>query len=392
MQRSLRIVVIAVLAGAMVAGPVASASSVPHVRLSVLPLPASLLGSAAGSLQLEHDSGVIRNKGSYLADHDPLYPNRLDVKVNDRLFGRLHGRVSGYALDYGLGASGGAGVTEVWTSVDEYKTSAAAKAGLARWKLCESPPKEVQSPLTEVQGVLTATSTKEKAARVGSARFAVLAAYSGENVTPLFGLDEQFTVGRYEADVTVWAGSATAAKNLAARLAKKLDARIKQELAGTLRAKPVTLPSNSAPPDGPNLAPLGLQPTDLSGPPPWSGKGGYQYWGSYPFTVYSVGMQTPGPGQVQRIGQSITWYPTANEARFESDSSAALLGPSPLDLSGIGDGAWGSVSGVALLEFSSGQIREVVRLSHSSGRVQASQAVSLAQIVANRINAAGLGS
>ena len=172
---------------------------------------------------------------------------------------------SGYALDYGHGASGAAGVTEVWTSVDSYKTSADAKKGLASWKRWET---NLYLPSSLHGDALSVTNKKQKAAAIGSARFAVLASYSGSNIAPLFGLDEQFTRGRYEADVTVWAGTAQAAKQLARKLANKLDARIKLALAGRLHAKPVKLPpwpKAGQPPGGPDLAPLALQTTDLNG-------------------------------------------------------------------------------------------------------------------------------
>ena len=102
---------------AVIAVPAASARSAgARVRLSVLPLPASSLGPAAKSLALQGDSGVVGNKSS-LASQLPLTPNRQFVTAPRDP--RQSGRISGYALDYGHGASGAAGVTEVWTSVDK---------------------------------------------------------------------------------------------------------------------------------------------------------------------------------------------------------------------------------------------------------------------------------
>jgi hypothetical protein len=390
-KRFLRLLSITTVAGALVGVPAASARSDAPLRLSILPLPAPSLGSAAGSLPLQPDSGVLDNTS--LASVIPLYPNRShgDTQVD---LAKL-GRVSGYALDYGHGASGDAGITEVWTSVDEYKTSGDAATGLASWRRFETN----DFLGSAVGGVLSVTITKEKAAAVGQRRFAALVAYSAANVAPLFGLDEQFTVGRYEADVTVWAGSAAAAEKLAPKLAKKLDARVKRALAGSLHARPVKLPPKTGSPGGPDLAPLGLRTTDLSGPATYTGQG-YEYEPIVPFSFYNV--QMAPAGQFQEVDQAIFWYPTANEARFDGDYHRIdQFGPDliPLNLSSVGDGAWGFLQyykmpgGVAELFFSSGRIDEEVFLQGTTATpIQASQAEDLAPIVANYINAAGFGS
>ncbi|MGZ4413060.1 MAG: hypothetical protein ACXVRZ_01595 [Gaiellaceae bacterium] len=358
------------------------------MRLSVLPLPASMLGPAAKSLPLQRDSGVISNK-NYFARQLPLTPNR--SFVSGLIDPATLGRVSGYALDYGHGASGAAGVTEVWTSVDSYKTSADAKKGLASWKRWETNF-YLRSSLHG--DALSVTNKKQKAAAIGSARFAVLASYSGPNIAPLFGLDEQVTEGRYEADVTVWAGTAQAAEQLAPKLAKKLDARIKLALAGRLHAKPVKLPPRpqaGPPPGGPDLAPLALNTTDLSGQATDTVR---KYWPAlFALSFYQVFMHPAG--QFDQLQQDIVWYPTANEASFNDDVLADDFGPGSLDLSGIGDGAWGVLyndptnGGTALLFFSSGQLEESVVVESP---IQPSAVQSIAQTVANKINQAGLGS
>jgi hypothetical protein len=240
----------ALLAAAAV--PAASAKSGGQVKLSVLPLPKSSLGSAAQRLRLEHDSGV-RPKWALLGL--PVTPNRSFIP--EGAFDAI--RISGYALNYGLGASGRAGVTEVWTSVDQYDTSADAQKGLYLWK-------REERRVTQYTGGLAFAIKAEKVAAVGSGRFAFLVRYRAANIAPLFGFDEQFTQGRYQADVTVWAGRTAAAEKLAPKLARKLEARIKLALAGRLHAKPVKLPARQKagpPPGGPHLSPLGLKPTDL---------------------------------------------------------------------------------------------------------------------------------
>lgn len=381
--------VVAVLI-AVLAVPAASArSGDAHVRLAVLPLPASSLGPVAKSLALQPESGVIGNR-NFFAGQLPLTPNR--SFISGLIDPATLGRVSGYALDYGHGASGGSGVTEVWTSVDRYKTSAAAKKGLASWKRWETNL-YLRSSLHG--DALSVTNKTQKTAALGSARFAVLVAYSAPDIAPLFGLDEQFTEGRYEADVTVWAGTAQAAKTLAPTLAKKLDTRIRLALAGRLHAKPVKLPPKPTagpPPGGPDLVALALQTTDLSGPATVVAEGYLPPLFDRAF--YQAAMKPAG--QFGTLVQDISWYATANEASFNDDVWGDQLGPATVDLSGIGDGAWavlgnGSTGGAALLFFASGQLVEVVNLA-SPDAIQPAQVKSIAQTVADRIDRAGLGS
>jgi hypothetical protein len=149
-------------------------------------------------------------------------------------------------------------------------------------------------------------------------------------------------------------------------MAKKLDGRIELALAGRLHAKPVKLPPKpkaGPPPGGPDLAPLALQTTDLSGQATDAGR---QYVPALlPLSFYQVYMHPAG--QFDDLQQDIVWYPTANEASFTNDVLADQFGPGSLDLSGVGDGAWGvldngSTAGAALLFFSSGQLEEFVLL------------------------------
>jgi hypothetical protein len=382
------IAVAALLAADLV--PTASAKSAGHVKLSVLPLPKSSLGAAAKSLPLQHDSGA--NGGSGLL---PVTPNRSFIPTGPSpLFelGRI-GRIGGYALDYGLGASGGTGVTEVWTSVDRYKTSAAAKNGLAFLKRDD---RRVTS-WNHHEGLAIAVKA-ENAAPVGSRRFGFLVSYRGANIAPLFGFDEQFTQGGYEADVTVWAGRAAAAEKLAPRLASKLEGRIKLALAGRLHAKPVKLPAgrNADPPrGGPDLSSLGLTPTDLGGQASdWEHFNGDVAVG-FALSYYLVVMVLPGP--LWGFFQNIEWFATANEASFTADFFAAFFSDAPsVDLSGVGDRAEGVVAngssgGNAEVVFSSGRLLELVSLNSSSA-IPTSDVQNIAQAVANKLNSAGLGS
>jgi hypothetical protein len=385
------LVVVALIALVVVPGASAKPKPKGGVKLSILPLPASSLGPEAKSLPLKSDSGVVSNQDS-VATGLPTTPNRLYLHAP---VPNKTGRISGYALDYGDGTSGGAGVTELRTSVDEYKTSGEAKSMLNFWGNWETS-KLVSSTF---QGGLTATVTKEnkQAAAVGGWYFAVLVAYHAENIAPLFGFDEQFTEGRYVADVTVWAGSAAKAKKLGVTLAKKLDARITQALAGQLHAKPVKLPASPVAgpaPGGPDLTPLALTTADLSG----QAVPLLQNYLGDPFALsfYEVAMSPAG--QFSVLNQGIAWFQTANEANFSADVVADQFAPaqSPVDLSGVGDGARGAVGndsagGSATVVFASGRLEEFVDITSTSA-IQQSDVVGLAQTMANKINAAGLGS
>src|SRR5690242_9590450 len=72
-------------------------------RLSVMPLPASVIGSAAASLPLQHESGYMDDSGNLVDKVSPesgmtVAPNRWYIPVGpgvDQL-----GWLSGYVLDY----------------------------------------------------------------------------------------------------------------------------------------------------------------------------------------------------------------------------------------------------------------------------------------------------
>lgn len=282
------------------------------------------------------------------------------------------------------------------TSVDQFRTNNGAKKGLVFRKLNDSLATRWAG------GGLAVTDTAVTVPRGGSRRFAFLVGYSDSNITPLFGVDEEFTEGRYEADVTVWAGSAAAAKQLAPRLAKKLDGRIKRGVAGKLHAKPVKLPPKQKagpPPGGPDLSRLALQTTDISGT---STAFVHNYWVGGPlppFTVSEYRALFMPAGKFNFLEQQIQWYATANQASFEADFDAALFGKYAIDLSSLGDGARGAVAnggsgdstGYAELVFSSGPLEELVVFS-SDNPIQTADAQSIAQKVASYIDAAGLGS
>jgi hypothetical protein len=127
--------------------------------------------------------------------------------------------------------------------------------------------------------------------------------------------------------------------------AEKLDARIKQAVAGTLHAQRVTVPpwrKQGPAPGGPDLASLALQTTDLNGPAAEVAPTGY-YLDYDPAVLSTYGMYMTPAGQFTSLSQDIRWYPTANLARFTSDFAAPDSSPAPaVDLTAsateLGDG------------------------------------------------------
>jgi len=373
--------VAAVLAAVLV--PTASAKS-PAVKIALLPLQKAQLGAAGKSLALQADSGVISNAraagSSFTAQ---------SVKTFKKM-----GRVTGYALDYGVGTSGGSGITEIWTQVDQYKTPADARKGLAFWKRDDSWLAHLN------QGSFAVANKVQSVPAVGSRRFAFLTSYSAANIVPVSSVDEQFTDGNYELDVTVWADSSSAATTLAPSLAKKLDARFRAALKGKLHARPVRspgLPSAGPPPGGPDLAQLALGSGAFTGGTSWAIQSQQYVPASPAISLYDV-LMAPA-GEFDAFDQEIFWYPNANEAAFSADWDHAVFlsfGGTPLDLTAVGDGAQGALdngSGGSFTEidFSSGQLMESLS-GISRNSVPASDVQSIAQYEAGLINYWGLGS
>jgi hypothetical protein len=376
---------------ALVGVPAASAKTGPRVDLALLPLPASAIGPAAKTLQLQHDSGVLVGGGNlankiYVGSGLPTTPNRSLRSVGG--FDKLGWR-SGYALDYGVGSSGGAGVTEVRTSVDQYATKADAKKGLSFWR-------SFDPVITTYRGGgLTISGRPLRPAPVGRERFAYLVSYTDANLSPLFGVDEEFTDGRYEADVSVWAGTAADALTLAPVLARKLAARIELTLAGRLRAKPVQLPAKQKAeqwPGGPDLAPLALKPGDVGGQAPYFDDNYMTGWDPFALSYFKVLMFNVG--QYDAVGQDIEWLATPNQATFAEDVDTMSLVSSSIDLGGVGDGAKAGWSpSYAAIYLCSGRLLEFIDLeSETKASIQPSDVQKIARSAAGYINAAGLGS
>jgi hypothetical protein len=381
-----KVLVIAALTAAVVLVPAASAKSAARVKISLIPLPKSALGPSAHALALAHDSGVISNTAA---------TNRT-ADASPGTFKKL-GRVSGYALDYGDAYSGAAGITDIRTTIEEYKTSAGAKRGLAFWRKEDAQLGALDNPGFVVTDALV------KVPAVGKTRFAYLTSFTASNIAPVSSLDERVADGRDVLEVTVSAGTASAAKALAPKLAKKLDARLRLALNGRLHAKLVKLPAKQKagpPTGGPDLSAIALQTSDFSG----AATVVFQGYGVAPAILdfvdlansseYDVLMVPAGPFDI--FIQEVEWYPTANGASFNADFlnafSLSQAGTTALDLSSVGDGAQGSITqgsqlSQGVVALSNGQLSEFIDTGVSQGAIDSNDVTNVAQTAASKIDA-----
>ena len=367
--------------------PAASASRPHGVKLALVPLPKSALGPAARTFSVAHDSGPVSNAAA--AAHTP--------DATPGTFKRL-GRLGGYALEYGNAFTGDAGITDVRTSIEHYKTAADARKALAFWKREDARLRRLNNSNFSV----TSVKVKVPAPARGTSHFAYLTSYSASNIVPVSGIDEQIADGRYVLGVIVTAGTASDAVALAPKLAQKLDARFRLARKGRLHARPVKLPKQVAapPPRGPDLSELALRQSDFVGKVTVTKR---YVVDPAAISDYSVFMQMPGVKRFYGLDQEIEWYPSANQANFFVDfANAAALAADPwtvpLDLSGLGDGAQASIGYGPLTEagnwasvfFSTGQLAEGIFIA-GTVNMSADDVTKVAQAAANRIDAAGLG-
>jgi hypothetical protein len=380
-----KVLVVAALAAAVTLVSAESASAA-RIKLALIPLSKAALGSSAHGLALASDSGAISNTAaaSRTADADPATFKKL-------------GRVTGYALDYGSAYTGAAGITDIRTTIEKYKTPAAAKRGLAFWRKENAQLGALDNPAFSV------TRVPVKVPAVGKKRFADLVSFSASNIAPVSSLDERVADGRYVLEVTVSAGTPSAAKALAPKLAKKLDARLRLALKGRLHAKPVKLPPKpqaGPPTGGPDLTALALRTSDLSGAASVAGEG----YGAEPAILdfvdlansseYDVFMFPAGPFDI--LVQEVEWYPTANQASFNSDFLNAFLlaqpGSTALDLSSVGHGAQGSITqdsevSTGAVVFSTGRLSELIEIGSTQAPISSSDVTNVAQTATGKIDA-----
>ena len=232
--------------------PAASAARSHAVKLALVPLPKSAIGASVQAFPLAHDSGPVSNADA------ALHASGATAKTFKKL-----GRLNGYVLEYGNAFTGAAGVTDVHTGIDRYRTAADARRALAFWKQQDAKLGALDNPAFSV----TSVPVEVPAPAARTSHFAYVTSYSASNIAPVSGIDEQIADGRYVLDVIVTAGDASTAEALAPELAQRLDARFRLARAGHLHAKPLKLPKLEAGPPrgGPDLSTLALRKSDLVG-------------------------------------------------------------------------------------------------------------------------------
>ena len=239
----------AALAAVVLAPAAATASSNASVKLALLPLPKSALGAVGRHLPIAHDSGVVSNSDA---------ANTASAHVTAKQLKRL-GRVSGYLLDYGTPFGGSAGVHEIQTEIDRYRSAAAASKGLAFWRRDEvkGPPK-IRGIQFSVKKLQLSGLPKPSWSYVGSV--------SIKGLKPVRGVDAEIQRGPYLLDISIGAGSAAAAARLVPTIARHFYARLRLALAGRLHAGPVAVPpalKPGPPPHGPKPSVLAVKTADL---------------------------------------------------------------------------------------------------------------------------------
>ena len=150
--------------------------------------------------------------------------------------------MTGYGLDYGDPYSGGTGVTDIETGIDEYHTARVAKRGLALGRR-----NDVQGVTTLHHGGLAITGQALARPVLGGGGIAFRWTSGIADTEPVAFVDEQWTEGRYLLQTQVAARAPGAATTLARKLAKRLDERLGLALAGRLHANPVKLPPKLKP-------------------------------------------------------------------------------------------------------------------------------------------------
>lgn len=400
-----RVALVAFAAAAAVLVPVSAASAAHHparIRLALVPLQTAQLGPAGASLALNYGSGSTSNDGQIV----------IQGSSGGGIFssGSSSGPRGGYVLDYGDPFTGSTGVTEIRTSVEEYKTPAVARRALVSARFFDA----IFEPLFLASPFVHVTHRKVKPAPVGQRRFGYLLTLAAPNLNPIVRLDEQVSAGRFVLELTVTAGSASAAEHVAPHLLRVLHRRLQLVLGGHLAGHPVKLPPEpkaGQAPGGPDLSTLILQPPDVGQSHAVNLIQGYS---AAPPALSNFFMILEPAGTYDTVEQQIGWWPTATEATYAETYEAGSPGfafgflgfgfgfgartngetITPVDLSSVDDPAAGYLvtgggQSEALVTLTNGQAGESI-VGSSNGTLTTSDVQSLAQAAADRLDA-GLG-
>ncbi len=382
---------LAALGAAVLVPAASSARGASQVDLAVVPLPKSALGAAGRPLPLARDSGVVSNTEA---------ASDASGNVTAKQLKRL-GRSTGYLLDYGNPFGSASGVFEIQTAVDRYRSAAAAHKGLAFWRRDELN----NSSLAKLG--LDFSVHKLRLAGIPGPHWAYSATAEIKGLEPIHGVDAELQDGEYLLDISISAGTNSAAARLVPTVARKLHQRLQLALAGRLRAQPVKLPrplKPGPPAHGPKPATLVLRKADLGSPATVAHKGYSKPKDAFDPNALSAYELTMAPaGQYSVLSQQIVVG--ANKLEVQYFGAIALGGvaagfgkaakATPVDLGSVGDNARGEILQVAV--GSRKAYEAVVVLSHgayldflaavSPSAPTSASVQSLARLTAKRLDA-----
>jgi hypothetical protein len=332
-----------VLLGAALAAavlvPGAAASTTARVNLALVPLPRSALGAAARHLPIAHDSGVVSNSEAASNASGQVTAGQL----------KRAGRVTGYLLDYGSPFRSSAGIHEIQTEIDRYRSAAEAHKGLSFWRR-----QELQHPPLRSFGIHFSVK-KLQLPGLPQPSWAYAGSVSIKGLKPVSGVDSEIQYGPYLLDISVGAGSNAEASRLVPTIARHLYARLRLALAGRLHASPVAVPpplQPGPPPHGPKPAALVLKPADLGQGSKVLHKGYGKPRGSLDKTALSVyDLTVASQGSFPVLSQEVVVGSSKLEMQYfgaivlaAGVGSGKAVKATPVDLRGVGDNARGEVA------------------------------------------------
>ena len=370
--------------------PVGSASGASQIRLALLPLPKAALGQAGRSLSLAPDSGVDSNEHS---------ASQATGNVTAARLKRL-GRISGYLLDFGTPFSDSPAVSEIQTEVEHYRSPAAARKGLGFWRKQELDVRALK------QFGLHVSFQKVALPNAPRPNWAYLTIGRLHGLEAIYGVDAQMEEGAYLLDVSIAAGSPAAAKRLVPVIAQKVDRRFRLARQGRLHGKPYKLsrPRPGPPAHGPKPSRIALTRGDV-GSPATVRHAGYvsprNAFDEYATSAYDLAMVPAGTfGDLQ---QEVSVAESALEVKYFAALAAGAFAHSggggtaiPVDLSGVGDDAFGELLQItigsnsaseAIVVLSRGKYLDFV-VAAANAKLSAADVQSLAHKAAHRLDAA----
>jgi hypothetical protein len=383
------------LAGAALAAailvPSASAHTASGVKLALVALPKTVLGSAGRHLPLQRDSGSVSNAEA---------ANDAAGSVTAQQLVRL-GRVTGYVLDYGNPLAKASGVSEIQTGIDRYRSAADARKGLGFWRR-----DELKNALLKKLGIGFSLRRLRPSGMPGP-HWVYAGTVSIKGLPSLRGVDAEFQQGKYVLDLSISGRSTAAAARLVPKVARRLDRRLQLALAGRLHGRPVSLPrplKPGPPAHGPKPADLALTATDVGTPATVVHKGYAKPKNAFDpnaLSVYDLTMAPAGP--FAYVSQEVVAASSTLEAQYfgaiAAAGVAAGLGKNAavttVDLSAVGDHAYGEVVQVtvaaqtvyeAVIVLSHGPYIDLVA-SASTSAVTSADVSSFARRVATRLDA-----